>query len=83
MGYTLTVRLNQNGGNDATNLKTFLETSIKDIALTEEHNGELTYKIATGAQSWSSLFTIMEKARAQVNAGDYSINETSLEQGII
>lgn len=69
---------------DATNeLKKFVEENFEGAVLKDSHDGYIHYQIASEGSRWSTLFSIMEKAKEKYRIEDYSVSQTTLEEVFI
>ncbi|CAD5121577.1 DgyrCDS10076 [Dimorphilus gyrociliatus] len=69
---------------DATEeLKGFVESTFEGSKLKDAHDGYVHYQISSTNARWSTLFSIMEKAKERYRIEDYSVSQTTLEEVFI
>ena len=76
-GYTLELRAPAEA---AGRVAAFLAEALPAAALTEEHDGRLTYHVPRAAAALADVFETLESARAELGIWDYSLAQASLEQ---
>ncbi|XP_055596271.1 phospholipid-transporting ATPase ABCA3-like [Uranotaenia lowii] len=83
-GYFLTVKLSKCDKpttDDRTNLvMNFIETQLEGSRLRERYQDYLTYHIEKSSLKWSTMFGLMEQAKARFGIEDYALGQTTLEQ---
>ena len=62
-------------------LKSRVISRFQSCVVTDEHLDYIHFHVPDPATSWSSLFSVMEGVKAEVDwVQDYSVTETTLEQ---
>nr|CAD7446493.1 unnamed protein product [Timema bartmani] len=86
-GYTLTIKVKPREDADGRSshelemAKEFVRNSFPGSLLKEEHEGLMTYHVPRSTLTWSRMFGILEDAKRRLNIEDYSLGQTSLDQG--
>jgi ATP-binding cassette subfamily A (ABC1) protein 3 len=62
------------------NIKDFVAKTFNGAVLKEEFMDMLNYHIPSAKIKWSTIFSIMEDAKINLNIHDYSLGQTTLEQ---
>ncbi|XP_045462666.1 phospholipid-transporting ATPase ABCA1-like [Harmonia axyridis] len=85
-GFTVTLKLkkikNSSGleHRDTTPIETFMAHNFRGCELREKHQELLNYYIKDRSAKWSTLFSVLERAKEELDIEDYSICQSNLEQ---
>merc|ERR1719192_2468977 len=88
LGFSILTKLRVTGseeeGDDlqtAATLKDFVSSNLPNVEVKDEHKGYIHFHVQSPSTPWSTLFRVMEDARAEISSlEEYSISQTTLEQ---
>ena len=82
-GFTIVIKLKREVSDDMTHVqkvKHFIQSSLSSAVLKDSHQGLLHFHITDPSVEWSYMFSVMERAKEELQLEDYLLSDTTLEQ---